>query len=65
MAGRDQYKNIAAHLQYVVHLLNIEACKDGNVLQDKDGNDIQFDFNGTLKSLEHILGVIDLICETT
>ena len=46
---RDQYKYIAVHT-----ITFYRSDEDGNVLQDKNGNDIQFEFNGRLKSLEHI-----------
>jgi len=49
MTIRDQYKDIAVH--------TITFClfdEDGNVLQDENGNDIQFECNSRVKSLEHI-----------
>jgi hypothetical protein len=46
---RDQYKSIAVHT-----ITFYRYNEDGNVLQDKDGNDIQFECNVRLKALEHI-----------
>ena len=49
MTIRDQYKSIAVH--------TITFClfdEDGNVLQDKNGTDIQFECKGRLKPLENL-----------
>jgi len=49
MTDRDQYKSIAVHT-----ITFYRYNEDGNVLQDKDGNDIQFECKGRLKELEYI-----------
>ena len=49
MLVRDQYKNIAVHT-----ITFYRYNEDGDVLQDKNGNDIQFECNSRVKSLEHI-----------
>ena len=49
MADRDQYKSIAVH--------TITFClfdEDGNVLQDKNGTDIQFECNSNLNELQYM-----------
>ena len=49
MAIRDQYKHIAVHT-----ITFYRSDEDGNVLQDKNGTDIQFECKGRLKALEYI-----------
>ena len=55
MTIRDQYKSIAVH--------TITFClldDDGNVLQDKNRTDIQFECKGRLKALEYICEDIEV-----
>lgn len=55
MTDRDQYKHIALH--------TITFClfdEDGNVLQDKNGNDIQFECKSNLRGSSEDIEVKDL-----
>ena len=55
MTDRDQYKHIAVHT-----ITFYRSDEDGNVLQDKNGNDIQFECKGRLKELEYICENIEV-----
>ena len=55
MTIRDQYKHIAVHT-----ITFYRSDEDGNVLQDKNGNDIQFECKGRLKELEYICENIEV-----
>ena len=56
MTIRDQYKSIAVH--------TITFClfdEDGNVLQDKNGTDIQFECKSNLNELQYsLINTIDM-----
>jgi|TARA_R110002153_G_scaffold184605_3_gene337808 hypothetical protein len=55
MTDRDQYKHIAVH--------TITFClfdEDGNVLQDKNGNDIQFECKSNLNELQYMCEDIEV-----
>ena len=49
MAIRDQYKHIAVHT-----ITFYRSDEDGNVLQDKNGNDIQFECKSNLNELQYM-----------
>jgi len=53
MTIRDQYKHIAVHT-----ITFYRSDEDGNVLQDKNGNDIQFECKGKLSSHD-----FEVVCE--
>ena len=55
MTDRDQYKHIAVHT--ITFYLSDE---DGDVLQDKNGNYIQFYCKARLKALEYICEDIEV-----
>ena len=49
MAIRDQYKHIAVHT-----ITFYRSDEDGNVLQDKNGTDIQFECKSNLNELQYM-----------
>ena len=49
MAIRDQYKHIAVHT-----ITFYRSDEDGNVLQDKNGTDIQFESKSNLNELQYM-----------
>ena len=49
MTDRDQYKHIAVHT-----ITFYRSDEDGNVLQDKNGNDIQFECKSNLNELQYM-----------
>ena len=49
MTIRDQYKHIAVHT-----ITFYRSDEDGNVLQDKNGTDIQFECKSNLNELQYM-----------
>ena len=49
MTDRDQYKHIAVHT-----ITFYRSDEDGNVLQDKNGTDIQFECKSNLNELQYM-----------